>query len=584
MCGIVGVVGKKIDSYEILNRLEKLQYRGYDSAGICIKKDEEFKIFKEIGSIDNLKKYSPNLFGNIAIGHTRWATHGKVDKINAHPILSGNGCWAVVHNGIIENYTALKKDLIEPDVKFQTETDTEIVAMLLERSKFKSPLKRFIDVCKKLQGSYALCVMEKNTESMFVAKNKSPLYLQVKQQNTIVASDPVCFDEGEYFRMEDGEFAVITLDGIDFYNNKGQKFFKKEYGYFEPQSFSSKENFKHFMLKEIYETPKMMQDLCKHYQKTNWNFFKKWWIGKVKLVGCGSAYHSCLVGAQYFKKHLNTDAEAVTASEFLYNKEILDCSTLCIFVSQSGETADTISALKKALKKTNKIIAITNVNYSTLATLSPNVLPICAGEEIAVASTKAYSCQIISLYLLVMAIKSQLNKGIKQVLNVSNKLKNFYIDISKLAEDIKDQQNVFFIGRNYDYITALEGALKLKEISYINCNAFPAGELKHGVLALIQKDTPIIVLASNKRLMQKTLNNALEAKSRGAKLYLFASQIPKEIDLNRFDGCFVLPKSTEDLTCVFETVALQLLAYNVSIMKGIDPDKPRNLAKSVTVE
>lgn len=584
MCGIVGVVGKDVNATEIFNGLEKLQYRGYDSAGICVEKNKKFYLYKETGIIENLRQIcSNNLRGTVAIGHTRWATHGRVSKTNAHPILSANGCWAVVHNGIIENYAELKKKFSDSE-KFQTETDTEIVVKMLEKSESENDFENFILATKQLKGSFALCVMKKGRSSLFLAKNKSPLYVQIRENETIVASDPVCFESGKYFRMEDGEYAEATINGVKFYDDKGKIVVKKPFGDFKSESSTSKNGFEHFMLKEIYETPKVIKNLCECYQKLNWDYLKKWWISKVKLIGCGSAYHSCLVGAQYFKKHLNIDAEAVTASEFLYNKEILDCSTLCIFVSQSGETADTISALKKAFKKTKKIISLTNVQYSTLATLSPNTLPICAGTEIAVASTKAYTCQIIALYLLVMQIKSELNKGIKQVLKVSNKLKKIFVDVSKLADNIKDQTDVFFIGRNLDYITALEGALKLKEISYINCNAFPAGELKHGVLALIQKGTPVIVLASNKSLIQKTLNNAFEAKSRGAKIFLFASQVPKAIGEEKSYECFLLPKSNNDLTSIFETVALQLLAYHVSVMKGLDPDKPRNLAKSVTVE
>ncbi len=583
MCGIVGIIGKNIKTTEIFDKLEKLQYRGYDSAGICIEKDNKFYVHKETGIIDNLRKECPNLFGDVIIGHTRWATHGKVNKTNAHPILSANGCWAVVHNGIIENFAELKDKFASKD-ELITETDTEIVANILEKGKGKEDLQNFIFTCEQLKGSFALCVMKKGSKSLFIAKKKKPLYVQSIGNKTTIASDPICFEKGEYFKMEDGEYAVANFDNVRFFDCKGRLVSKQALKCFELVSQISKNGFEHFMLKEITETPQKIRGLCKHYQTIDWSFLKRWWINKVKLIGCGSAYHSCLVGAYYFRKHLNIDAEALPASEFLSDNAILDSSTLCVFVSQSGETADTISALKKALKKTKKIISITNVDYSTLASLSPIVLPICAGVEIAVASTKAYTCQIVSLYMLVMALKSKMRNAVRNVLNLSKRLDRFSLDVSKLAEAIKDQKNIFYIGRNLDYITALEGALKLKEISYINCNAYPAGELKHGVLALIQKDVPVIVLVSNKRLVQKTLNSAFEAKSRGAKLFLFHSQPLEKIDLNKFDGGFMLPNVNNDLTCIFETVALQLLAYNVSVMRGLDPDKPRNLAKSVTVE
>ena len=584
MCGIVGVIGAKDCEKVVFDGLKKLQYRGYDSAGICLQKQGEFFCFKAKGEICELEKRADQIDeASCAIGHTRWATHGKVSKTNAHPILSYDQKWAVVHNGIIENYSKLQDQLSQEGMIFKTETDTEVVAALLSLSNYESSLQNLIWACGKLKGSYALCVMKKGEEALYLAKNKSPLYVWSDGKSAITASDPICFPEGEYYRLEDGEFAKVEKEGIEFFNSR-EKIVKQPLFHKVLNEQVSKDGFEHFMLKEIYQTPQALFELCKNFEKADLSFLKKWWIGKVKLVGCGSAYHSCLLGAQYFKKLLSIDAEAVIASEFRYDHAVLDPATLCIFVSQSGETADTIAAAEKALKKTKKIVALTNVAHSSLASLAKRALPISAGPEIAVASTKAYTCQVAALYLLASALKGKLDSGIKKVKKVAKTIEKFYLNISRLAEEIAWQEKVFFIGRGSDYVTALEGALKLKEISYINCNAFAAGELKHGVLTLIEKDTPLIVLASDKRLYDKTLNSAFEAKARGAKLYLVSSVIPQLADFDKFECCLTLPDAPQDLVCFLETVVLQLLAYNVCIMRGNDPDKPRNLAKSVTVE
>lgn len=588
MCGIVGVVSSENCQHQVLEGLKKLQYRGYDSAGICLKMGEELVAFKAKGSVEDLEKKCPeNMEAALAIGHTRWATHGSVCEKNAHPIFSANKHWAVVHNGIIENFPQLQYDLAKEGVCFKTETDTEVISALLALDNFKDPIQNLIWACGRLKGSYAICAVQQGDQNqILVAKKKSPLYIFSSGSESIVASDPVCFPEGQYYRLEDDEFASVSQTGVIFYNKNGKRIVKETQGAITKQSQVSKGVFKHFMLKEIYETPDGLNALSESFANFDFSKMRKWWIGKVKLIGCGTAYHACLMGARYFKKHLGLDAEAVTASEFRYDKVILDTSTLCIFVSQSGETADTIAAAQKALKHTKKIVALTNVSYSTLSSMTPHVLSICAGPEIAVASTKAYSCQVAALYLLVMALKGEkeLKNGLKNVKKTSKLLENFYVNLGRFAEDISACQHVFFIGRGSDYITALEGALKLKEISYINCNAFPAGELKHGVLTLIDHSTPVIVIATEKQTSDKTMNSAFEAKARGGKLYLISSQMPNAASLDKFEMCLTLPQTCPDLECLLATLPLQLLAYNVAVMRGNDPDKPRNLAKSVTVE
>lgn len=587
MCGIVGVIDSQDCQEIVFDGLKKLQYRGYDSAGICLKNEKGLHTYKTKGTIDSLIKKSPEIKdAYVAIGHTRWATHGEVSEKNAHPITSLNGEWAIVHNGIIENFEELKDNLVKEGLVFKTETDSEVIASLLSLKNFKNDVENLIWATKKLKGSYAFCALKNDKEkSIFVAKNKSPLYIYCKDNTSIVASDPICFPEGEYYKMEDLEFAQVSQSEVIFYNIKGEKIIKQPITNVAVMQDVLKNGYEHFMLKEIYETPEALQNLYTNLKDYDFSKIKKWWINKVKLIGCGTAFHSCLMGARFFKKFLKVDAEAITASEFRYDYEILDSTTLCIFVSQSGETADTIAAAEKAKKFTKKIIALTNVAYSTLASISSITLPISAGPEIAVASTKAYCCQVAALYLLANAFtEKRFDKALKKIKRLSNILERFYVNLGKFAFDIVDENSIFFIGRGADYVTALEGALKLKEISYINCNAFAAGELKHGVLTLIEKETPVIVIATDKKIIEKTMNSAFEAKARGAKLYLITALPPHLVNLDKFEMCLSLPNVDKDLICVLATIPLQLLAYNVAVMKGNNPDMPRNLAKSVTVE
>ena len=588
MCGIVGIVSDKNCCDYIFDGLRLVQYRGYDSVGICQKDGMQLKIDKAKGTIEKLvQKVEPLQDTKVAIGHTRWATHGSVCERNAHPIEGKNREWVVVHNGIIENYQTLMCEMQKEGEVFKTQTDTEVIANLLSFNNYQNPIENLIWAVRKLQGSYAICAVKKEQENcIYAAKYKSPLYAFCNQDIAMLASDPICFPEGDYYKLEDGELCEAKKGEIKFFNMHGEQIQKQQLKYQKIRVMADKGSYQHYMLKEIYETPEALERLIKNFVNFDFKKIARYKFKKVKLIGCGTAYHSCLMGARYFIKHLHVDAEAIFASEFRYDDYVINPQTLCIFVSQSGETADTIAALEKAKRKRAKIISMTNVPYSTIASLSDVVLPISAGVEVAVASTKAYSCQVAGLYLLVMALKGEkhFNRAIKQVQEVILASKNFFVNMSAFAEDISQKEKVLFIGKGCDYITALEAALKLKETTYINCSALPSGELKHGTLSLIENKTPLIVISTNKKVHDKVMNSALEAKSRGAKLYLISFKPPKICELENFDFCLSLPKVCQPLLCILAIIPLQLLSYNVALLRGLDPDKPRNLAKSVTVE
>ena len=587
MCGIVGAIKDEDCKETVIRGLELIQYRGYDSAGICLKEGAKLEVYKAKGVIQNLVEKLPQSHQSVAIGHTRWATHGGVCEKNAHPVESRDKSWAIVHNGIIENYKQIADKLAKEGYSFKTETDTEIISAILEVNDSLDPIKNIVWLTKKLKGSYAFCGVRKEEENViYAAKFKSPLYAFCGDGVTMVASDPICFPKGDYYKLNDGEICRLEKGDISFFDCEGLPIQKEKQPYHEISSLADKGAYQHFMLKEIYETPEAIKNLAVNFMKIDYEKLHKFKCKKIKLIGCGTAYHSALLGASFMRKYLKVDAEALQASEFRYDNFIVNSKTLCIFVSQSGETADTIAALEKARKKKAKIITLTNVLHSTLAAMGDVTLPISAGPEIAVASTKAYSCQVAALYMLCMALKSEKDyyRAVKDVKLLSKTISNLFINMAEFAGEIYQKDRVFFIGKGADYITALEGALKLKEISYINCNAYPAGELKHGVLALIENKTPVIVIATDDKLYDKTMNSALEAKSRGAKLYLVANRPPQPIELENFEMCLSLPKVPCALKNILAVLPLQLLSYNVSVLRGIDPDKPRNLAKSVTVE
>lgn len=586
MCGIVGYLGKKKNVREIIGTLKKLEYRGYDSAGIAVMENNKVESFKEVGCIANLEKSVPNkLETECAIAHTRWATHGKPTTKNAHPHSSNGGTWTIVHNGIIENYLELKQNL-KP---IESDTDTAVVAELLEEKQAET-MSDFIKVFGLLHGSYSIVAVNKNKPNeLFLAKNKSPLYVAEFDENFLVASDPICFGgvASEYYEFFDGDFAHITNQGIEFFNGT-KKITKTKTKLDDSFENFSNNGFEHFMLKEIYEEGEVLDRQVKFYKehkvldKFAKNFMSK--FNEVVFVGCGTAYHAALFGANYFRKQLNIKASAEIASEFIYSKPIFaNKNMLFVLVSQSGETADTLMANQIAKDAGATTIALTNVLYSSLAKRTDYILPVCAGPEIAVASTKAYVCQLSALYMLSSHLRNF--KGDKidfysDILRISKKALAFDMkQIEKIAKDIKNEATPIFIGKDLDYITAMESSLKLKEVSYINATNYSSGELKHGFLALVQDGTPLFVFCTQSEICSKSINAANEAMSRGARKILITN-IKQETDK---DVIFIDEKN-ELIASILAVIPMQYLAYKVSTLKGINPDKPRNLAKSVTVE
>lgn len=586
MCGIVGYLGKKQNINEVIAKLKRLEYRGYDSSGIATAENGYVKCYKEVGCIDNLSKAVPeDLETSCAIAHTRWATHGKPLVKNAHPHSSNNGTWILVHNGIIENYLELKEGL----QKIESDTDSAVVAQLLEEKKADS-IEDFMDVFSSVKGSYSIVAINKNRpQELFLAKNRSPLYVAKTDDCFLVASDPICFVgvANEYYEFMDGDFAHVDENSITFYADK--KIVKKQTSLMD-DSFEncSDEGFDHFMLKEIYETPEALKRQVNFYRehevltKFDKDFMSK--FDEVVFVGCGTAYHASLFGAKYFRKQLNIKASAEVASEFIYSKPIFaNERMLFVLVSQSGETADTLMAANIASEGGATTIALTNVMYSSLAKKANYVLPVCAGPEIAVASTKAYTCQLSALYMLASHLKN-FNGGefdfYQDIVNVAEKSLAFDMTkVERIANEIKDSTTPIFIGKDLDFITAMESSLKLKEISYINATNYSSGELKHGFLALVEEGTPLFVFCTQADIAGKSINAANEAMSRGAKKYLITN-----IHQDDESEVIYIDESNELTASILSIIPMQYLAYRVSISKGINPDKPRNLAKSVTVE
>lgn len=598
MCGVVGYIGKKTVDKELVNVLKSLEYRGYDSAGVAYIKDGEISVIKSAGKISNLENIlleDKNCVCGIA--HTRWATHGKPTDTNAHPHLSNNKSWAIVHNGIIENYSELKKDIMKnTSIKFASETDTEVVSQLLEIYDCEDKITTLINVCKMLEGSYALACLNKDNDGvLYLAKNKSPLYVAVNNFEVYVASDPICFAGkcDEYYSLEDNEFAKLSVNNVQFYNNKHISIDKKSIKLTNHEMNLGKKNYPHYMLKEIYEVPTVLNRIVGVYRdncvldKFTLDFVKS--FRKIVIIGCGTAYHAGLMGERFLEKFAGLECRTFVASEFRYANHIIDKNTLCIFVSQSGETADTLACAEIAKASGATCVGLTNVLYSSLAKMVDIILPVCAGPEIAVASTKAYSAQIAIFYMLAKHIEKLRNGSSVDILFEIEVLSGKYpnpmeYDLDDLVDELVSVKDAFFIGRDLDYITATEGSLKLKEITYINSSAYPSGELKHGFLALVENGTHLFVLATQKDLLDKTLNGASEGHARGGKIILITQLDLPEEKLSQVYKLIKLPKFTEDLMPIVAVGVFQILSYLVSVKKGINPDQPRNLAKSVTVE
>jgi len=606
MCGIIGINSNKSVSATIINSLRKLEYRGYDSAGIATLSNGLINEVKSEGRVDNLEKNSlvQNMEGNIGIGHVRWATHGLPNSTNAHPHSSQNV--SVVHNGIIENSTLLKKFLLSRGHKFKSQTDTEVIVHLItENLKTENIVNSIKKTLKSLHGSFALGILFKDKPDLIVgARRGSPLAVGYGPNENYLGSDSYALKSltNKITYLDDGEFCVIKKDHVEFFNDDGAKINKKVLELSIEEEKYDKGDYKHFMAKEIEEQPLTIKNGIKEYIDTinnNINIYNIPWkkneISSITLIGCGTAYHSCLMAKYWFEELTSLDVNVDIASEFRYRKNRFKTDTLYVFVSQSGETADTYAALDLCNKNGMKTCAVVNVIESTIARDSQFVLPIHCGTEIGVASTKAFLGQILILYILVLKLGSERSDLGKK--DFSKKLKDLR-NLPKLVEEtllidnkIQNISNTFnkakgsmFLGRGFSYPIALEGALKLKELSYIHAEGYPAGEMKHGPLALIEEGMPVVVLAPRDNYYKKTISNMQEVIARGAKVLLITNKSKDEIVSENIWETIEVETTNQDLLPFLLTIPLQKLAYYSALKKGFDIDKPRNLAKSVTVE
>ncbi len=641
MCGIVGYVGAKNAAPVLINALKKLEYRGYDSAGIAVLSDstDEIIVKKSKGALKYLVEKITGEFvresekttdeeaekkleelivktqnfvkGNVGIGHTRWATHGEPSDINSHPHTNVSGTIAVVHNGIIENYVKLKGWLQGQGVVFKSQTDTEVVAHLinyyyeLEKDIFKAVLLSI----KKLEGSYALGVLCKDFPDRIIAARKdSPLIVGVGETENFIASDVPAVLEytREVHFLEQNELAVLYSDHVDLFNDEGEKIIRSPSHVDWDMSSAKKNGYAHFMLKEIHEQPKALTDtlrpriVLEDNKAVDINFeeidFNETWkeAGRIVITACGTAYHAGMVAKYAFEKYARIPVSVDVASEFRYRNPILKKDDIFIVISQSGETADTLAALRLAKEAGAKVIAITNCVGSTVSREADYVIYTWAGPEIAVASTKAYTTQLMCLYMLAIKMakfrKTIDEKTYEMLLNeliqIPSKAQSIVDNQTKIQKFASEQFNknkVFYIGRQFDSASSLESALKLKEVSYMHCEAFSAGELKHGPIALVDESTLLIAIATDRELYEKLASNIIEVKSRGASIMVI-TQDTKDAFKKCADTIIQIPEVCDSLASMLSIIPAQLFAYYCSIQRGLNPDQPRNLAKSVTVE
>ncbi len=605
MCGIIGIASNKPVSMNIINSLKRLEYRGYDSAGLATLNNNKINEKKCSGRVEELENilFNTPAEGNLGIGHVRWATHGIPNKINAHP--HSSEIVSVVHNGIIENSDQLKKEIESKGLSFKSQTDTEVITLLITESlKENNPLDSVFETLKKLKGSFALGIIFKNYNDMIIgARRGSPLAVGYSKNENYIGSDSYALKSmtNKISYLDDGDLCVITKDIVSFYDNKKNKVNKKIFILSDDKNISEKGDYKNFMSKEIFEQPQTTKNCIKEYvdslrEEINlYNFpIKPESINKIILIGCGTAYHSCLVAKYWFEELTSMEVETDIASEFRYRNVKFNKNNLYIFISQSGETADTAAALDLCKQNNVKTCSIVNVVESTLARNSDWVIPIHAGPEIGVASTKAFIGQMLVLYLLCLKsahLRKDLNQNEYQskIKNL-NKLPDMLKETLKVEEKIQiiskdflDAKGSMFLGRGFSFPIALEGALKLKELSYLHAEGYPAGEMKHGPLALIENGLPVIVLAPNDKYFEKTISNMQEVIARGGKILLITDHQSEVVNENiRF--IIKTPIIENILSPFLLTIPLQLLAYHVALLKKCDIDKPRNLAKSVTVE
>ena len=612
MCGIIGYIGNKKAEPILINGLLRLEYRGYDSAGISTIEKNGLKTIKNKGRVSELEKVSGinDLTGTIGIGHTRWATHGKPSSTNSHPHMDNSKKFAVVHNGIIENYADLKDFLKSQNYTFLSETDTEVIPNLIhyyyqtsKNTESKKLLEAVSNTIKMLKGSYALEILCSDfPDNMIVVRKDSPLVIGKGLNENYISSDipAILSFTKDFYLLNDNELAFISRDSIEFYDSNLNKIEKIAQNITWNAGAAEKNGYPDFMLKEINEQPMAIREtigsritsnsksIIPDLEGLNKSYLSS--INKISIVACGTAMHAGLAGKTLFETLCEIPVEVEAASEFRYRNPLINEKTLCIFISQSGETADTIAALKLAKSKGSKTLAISNVIGSSISREADFTIYTHAGPEIAVASTKAYTSQIVLLAIIAInfAEKLNLNKEKleelkKDILLLPSQLEEILGNIQNIknfAQKIYKEKDIFFIGRGIDYTVALEGSLKLKEISYIHSEAYPSGELKHGPIALIENDVTVISILTNRLLVEKSISNIQEVVTRGAKTFIVTNQ-----ELNhKFDEVIQIPKTNTLISPVLSIVPLQLLSYYISKEKGLDVDKPRNLAKSVTVE
>lgn len=610
MCGIVGYIGFNQASDFLLDGMAKLEYRGYDSAGIAVIGPENvIKIQKKVGRLANLEAIvkADSNEGTVGIGHTRWATHGRPSDMNAHPHSSEDGKFAVVHNGIIENYMPLKEELIAKGYHFKSETDTEVVAHLLEDmydGDFVSTVRRML---ARVDGAYALeIICADEPDKIICTKKENPLVIGLGKGENFVASDiPAIINyTRDTYILSDGELAIVTRDNVSVFDREGNAIDKEVFHVSWNAEAAEKGGYEHFMLKEIHDQPKAVRDTfgthisedgkTVHFEELNWTADDVAAFNKILIVACGTAYHAGLVTKQYIENLARIPVSVEIASEYRYSNPLTDDKTLCIVISQSGETSDTLAALKEAKRHGAKSLAITNVVGSSISREADNTVYTWAGPEISVASTKAYTTQLVAGLLFAVylgqlngkmdpALGGEILCGVKSLPTLIHEIFEVDEDMKAFAKHYGFKSDAFFLGRAIDYAVAMEGALKLKEISYIHAEAYAGGELKHGTLALIEEGVPVIALATQEDVYDKMISNIREVKAREAVVIGIGMKGDEELS-KHVDHTIYVPRANKFIAPILAVVPLQLLAYYAAITRGADVDKPRNLAKSVTVE
>ena len=609
MCGIVGYLGQRQAAPILLEGMQRLEYRGYDSAGVAVIENGVIRLDKKKGKLANLREKLNGSMprSTVGIGHTRWATHGKPSDRNAHPHLDCSGRFAVVHNGIIENYITLREWLISKGHQFRSETDTEVLPHLVEQLYNGDLVETMLRVVKKVDGSFAAVALALDEPGRLVAaRQDSPLVVGLGEGENFLASDiPALLSHTrQTYILEDGEFAVLTRERVEVLDRGGSRVDKKIFHVKWEAAQAEKDGYAHFMLKEIHEQPRALRETLGGriapdgsgvvLDELNIPDQQTRDINKIFITACGTAFHAGVVGKYIIEDLARVPVEVDIASEFRYRNPLVDDKTLVIVISQSGETADTLAALREARRKGARVVAVTNVVDSSVAREADDVIYTHAGPEIAVASTKAYSTQLICMYLLGLYLAQKRGTlSAEETARIVGQLKKLPEKVSAVLENGKeiqdfvrrhsDRPSFFFIGRGVDYAVAMEGSLKLKEISYIHAEAYAAGELKHGTLALIVEGVPVVALATQEALFEKTVSNIKEVKAREATVLALAPHTLDEV-AKVADEVIYIPQTHPALTPVLAVVPLQLLAYHMAVARGCDVDQPRNLAKSVTVE